>query len=115
MSDVAKLAAVFRAAADGVRSSEPFTSHVDSACVMFAAYDGVARLFEALVEVVARPAPTEDADGQESEVLGYLVVAPNYRWPTTNEGAAKRQAAVVPNARVIELVERPRPEPPRAD
>jgi len=113
MSDVAKLAAVFRAAADGVRSSEPFTSHADSACVMFAAYDGVARLFEALVEA-ERPAPVE-GDTAEPEVLGYLVVAPNYRWPTTNEGAAKRQAMVVPNARVIELVERPRPEPPRAD
>jgi hypothetical protein len=72
---------------------------------MFAAYDGVARLFEALVEA-ERPAPVE-GDTAEPEVLGYLVVAPNYRWATANEESAKRQRAIVPNAKLIELIEKP--------
>jgi hypothetical protein len=128
MSDVAKLAAVFRAAANGVvgaymhpadEAVDPDPGRVREKLTMqrisrefpaigaaYFAYDGIASLFEALVEV-ERPASKPEGDAAEPETLAYLVVAENYRWPTTNEGAARRQLAIVPQAKLIELIERP--------
>lgn len=128
MSDVAKMALVFRAAAEGivaqyhgdwgpdasadeVAQSKRLTmqrvaTSLPAVAGMYFAYDGIASIFEKVVEAHA-PAAGINEMAVESEVLGYLVVGDNYNWSTTVKQTAQRQAAVVPNGRVIELVARP--------
>ena len=151
MSDLTKLAVVFRAAADGIAA--PYLKYFDEQTerlapeeiekafgvsdrqsyvrnimhkqgmttgpigrVSWMSYDGIADLFERLAKVYeVEPAIAQAEVGAEPETLAYLVVARNYRWSTPNEEAARRQCRLVPNARLIELVEKPAPAAPRGD
>lgn len=131
MSDVVKLAVVFRAAADGVVSA--YMGPVDSATsdedrrhheimtmqrlarelpalsASYFAYASIADLFEKIAEVELGPRPPGPGEdpGAEPEVLGYLVTGQNYHWVTANKGAAERQLGLVPHAKLIELIEKP--------
>lgn len=129
MSDVTKLAVVFRAAADGIasnyvhpgaegesteetRSREMMTMHriareLPALGGMYFAYAGVADLFERLAQVVEQPAAASAEGSSEPEVLGYLIKGTNYEWITANEGAAKRQLGLVPNGKLTPLIAKP--------
>lgn len=74
------------------------------------AYRGIAELFTKIAQAEADPHP-DLADVDPEEIVSYLVEGPSgFRWSTHNEGAARRQAALV-HGTITPCVRSSRPMP----
>lgn len=91
MTDAEKYATIFRAAADRVHKNVCYHiggGMVDSrASVMFCAYDGIASLFEKIVEAEREPHPQPPQDSYPC-VCGHDIIKHGYSF-----GVAEAQAA----------------------